>query len=417
VRLLGERLEKVKSTLHCMISVINLGFNLSKYHGIPETNNTVPPAIRKSLQIASQLVLGERSSLAGPSVVRNQPTEPKTNDTGHELTSGRVSSWLAEVAGFPDEGNSYHSTMHSGKSLVTLSDSQRSMTKEATSDVEMFSERWSTLSETKSGASQSTTKDAQKDSKSSKATGPKQEHASSSRPIDRSSNQPGKSEQKAEQAANPLDTRTSPTMRITEVRQHSSQLALQGRQNGQPARTSASRDSTAGPSLGSDVRPRTKKEQKSKRASHHSVPSRKRRPSPSQKRPDEDEDDIIQALDRIAKGSKIKMLSRVAEVPEETDPPSRVESWLMQSEASEPPQEDASLETDAQSIFSLAANQDFDTRSIFSDSSLLDNFTPDTASVASSISRIMDSSDPRRVRILFHEGNKRLRDKRLGDKR
>ena len=78
---------------------------------------------------------------------------------------------------------------------------------------------------------------------------------------------------------------------------------------------------------------------------------------------------------------------------------------------------DASLETDAQSIFSLTANQDFDTRSIFSDSSLLDNFTPDTASVVSSISRIMDSSDPRRVRILFHEGNKRLQDNRLGDKR
>jgi hypothetical protein len=50
-----------------MISVINQGFNLSKYHGIPETNNTVPSAIGKSLQIASQLVLGERPALAGPS--------------------------------------------------------------------------------------------------------------------------------------------------------------------------------------------------------------------------------------------------------------------------------------------------------------------------------------------------------------
>jgi tetratricopeptide (TPR) repeat protein len=141
----------------------------------------------------------------------------------------------------------------------------------------------------------------------------------------------------------------------------------------------------------------------------------------TQRKPSEDEegvdndDNLFRTLDRIARGSKVDILNQNGAYSTEAGRSMRVESWIFQIDGAlrsaplETTQGDRDQETETQSFFAANWNRNAaDTQSIFSHSSILDNTASETASIMSSISRILESSDPRKVGLLFHLGNKRF---------
>ncbi|RDW58115.1 hypothetical protein BP6252_13526 [Coleophoma cylindrospora] len=352
VRKLSERMEKVKSTLHCMIAIINLGYSLSKQPEGHDVGKPVPPTLGQSLHIASEIVVGQQASLINSQLEGIQHLEASVDDTEHRPASERVSAWLADLTGLPDEEGNDRSTIHCKNSTLTLSPSQRSVTREATSDIEMLLERWTTLSESRSGASPSAVGAARKASRTPNPNDLKQGYIASRRLGDYAFG-------KTERSRKHPEAGESSSMSLS-VRQISPTIL---KYNDGSSKTISSPTNMLQPILKSPY--------------------------------DADDNDTIRALDRIASGPKVKISERVTKIPDDGDASWIVQSWLAQSETSKSSEEDMGHGFDAQSLFSQA--------------SILNSSTSDASSVISSIPYSLDSSDPTRVYKLFRLGNKRFR--------
>ncbi|CZR68382.1 uncharacterized protein PAC_18281 [Phialocephala subalpina] len=409
-RKLCERMEKIQSTLHCMVSIITLGYNLSERDDNRKADEIVSPAVSQNLRTASGLVF---KVLATVVATQNQPGAGRAN-TDYRFNSGRTSSWLSELVGTHDEESSNHSTIQSSKTVLTLSPAEKSIAGDATPEVENLLERWTALSESRSRASQSTRKGPQKPAKISVIEDFKQDHTSSTRPVEHAS---GSSEKSGDRPLNPSSSRQTPPEGNKGAGVDSSELHVNGLQQDTTESIASSRHTLeTSSSVTVSARPRPQSMLKNGSETHNIVSRRRELPPPILRSPYEDDDNAtIRALGRIARGPRVKILSRVTEIRDDKDSTSRLDNWLRQNEIAEPVQEDTTRELDALSLLSQGSNVEFDTRSLFSQASILKKATSDTASIMSGTTRTVDPSDPRRVAKLFHAGNKRFRLKKWSE--
>ncbi|KAE8450360.1 hypothetical protein EG329_006434 [Mollisiaceae sp. DMI_Dod_QoI] len=412
-RNLGEMMEKIRATLHCMISIINLGDELSNEPECSGQGRPLNHKLSRSLRKASELVAG-RKMVPGKSLSKTRQLADARAGVDYRLNSTRMSSWIAEVVGISDEEDSTHSTIQSGKTNVTLSAEHRSITKEATPEVEMLLERWTTFSETRSRKAHSVAENIQKDSGPSTVKDLEVKPVSPVRTVE-----PASSHANAvkKEPSSPVETQGTASLQIPGTKVELPKDRPRRENSG--IMKSSARHEVEGSSSGSSVtitaRPKS---------SHGPLIQRSRARLPILRAPyDDDDNETIRALGRIARGPKVRILTRVTEIPDNEDSPSRLENWLDQSENAEPVEERVeqltirSQETDAMSVFSQASVPDaeFDSRSLFSQASILDNSTSDTMSVMSTMTHNLDPSDPRTVKKLFHIGNKRFRAKKWSE--
>ncbi|RFU24420.1 hypothetical protein B7463_g11922, partial [Scytalidium lignicola] len=172
VRSLTAQLDSIKSTMQLMLSVILLGDRMDRDDGLSL-------ALQARLYMASQLVAGERASLANLLLVEEyiavttgaengiaqgsaiaQGTMitqgPMTRQLQQINRDGRIFEWLNSIVGLSQDGGLPFDTQSrfSSKSRVVLTDEQRSIAGAACNDVENLLEKWTTLSESQSKRSE-----------------------------------------------------------------------------------------------------------------------------------------------------------------------------------------------------------------------------------------------------------------------
>lgn len=142
LRLLQAQLESLKSTIHLMVSIIQVGRELPSLSSRDSSRERTPPRLKAALCVASELVDGERNCLADLLLIEEQVYAGDTE--GVKFT--RISAWLSGIVGLNEQGSSDASI----RSVWTLSAAQRSITGSASNDVEMLLDKWTTVSDTKS---------------------------------------------------------------------------------------------------------------------------------------------------------------------------------------------------------------------------------------------------------------------------
>lgn len=148
MRLLKGQLDSLKSTIHLMVSIIQLGRELPTSSSTGTSGEQTSPQLRSALYVASELVVGERACLADLLLIEEQVYASSTDG----VKFARISAWLSEVVGLSAPGSmSYAQSTTTAKSVWTLSAAQRSITGSATEDVEMLLEKWTTVSEAQPG--------------------------------------------------------------------------------------------------------------------------------------------------------------------------------------------------------------------------------------------------------------------------
>jgi tetratricopeptide (TPR) repeat protein len=166
VKLLIAQLDSIKSTLHLMVTVQGIGKQLSHERARQLDVEQTSPVLRHRLELASQVVAGQRSCLADLSIIEeeilvvwvSQPPGESSHSTNYEsLPFDRIYAWLSGVVGLSDRGSagSRAQSAMSFRSAITLSAEQRSIAGDASDDVEMLLEKWTNLSDTRSRPAQS----------------------------------------------------------------------------------------------------------------------------------------------------------------------------------------------------------------------------------------------------------------------
>ncbi|KAL6711434.1 hypothetical protein ACN47E_004368 [Coniothyrium glycines] len=140
--LLKSRLEALKTTIHLMVSIIQIRRQFSPPASRGNSCERSKRKLTSALLVASELVEGERNCLADLLLIEEQ--FESNRDPTQEVKITRISAWLSDVVGLGESGSSRSVT--SGRSNWTLSAAQRSITGSAADDVEMLLERWTTPS-------------------------------------------------------------------------------------------------------------------------------------------------------------------------------------------------------------------------------------------------------------------------------
>jgi lipopolysaccharide biosynthesis regulator YciM len=143
LNLLKGRLEAIKSTIHLMVSIIQLRRQLSPPTSRESSRERTSGSLKSALRVASELVEGERNCLADLLLMEKQLCDGE--GSVHEVKFTRISTWLSGIVGFSEQGSGQ--SVSSGRSNRTLSAAQRSVTGSATSDVEMLLDKWTTSSD------------------------------------------------------------------------------------------------------------------------------------------------------------------------------------------------------------------------------------------------------------------------------
>jgi tetratricopeptide (TPR) repeat protein len=141
---LKGRLEALKSTIHLMVSIIQLGRQLSPSTSRNCSRERTSGSLKSALRVASELVEGERNCLADLLLIETKFCA----ESVPELQSTRISAWLSEIVGLGEQGSAH--SVYSGRSNWTLSAAQRSVTGSATGEVEMLLDKWTTCSNSES---------------------------------------------------------------------------------------------------------------------------------------------------------------------------------------------------------------------------------------------------------------------------
>ncbi|KAF2183731.1 hypothetical protein K469DRAFT_206914 [Zopfia rhizophila CBS 207.26] len=152
VKLLKGQLDSLKSTIHLMVSIIQLRLRLPPLSSGESSQERTSPELRSALCVASELVDGQRACVADLLLIERHIYAEYSTD---EIRFARISAWLSGVVGLSEQGSvpSAPQSIASLRSNRTLSAAQRSITGAATSDVEMLLEKWTTVSNARSRGS------------------------------------------------------------------------------------------------------------------------------------------------------------------------------------------------------------------------------------------------------------------------